>query len=78
MRDIGLLIDMAKEVEETDPIDWDAVPGIDRDQAYFMIASQLFEMILHTKEDQRILVLMSSMVKVLAENFVLNLKTEMY
>jgi hypothetical protein len=63
------LIELAQEVEQGDPVDWSTL-GITKDNAYYTIASQLFEM--KDSFDQKMLLAM--VVKLLVENFVLHTK----
>lgn len=64
---IEQLVELALEVELTDPIDWGML-AIDESAAYRMVAATVVEM------DSEPLVLKASLVKLLVENFVLNLK----
>ena len=61
------LIELAKIIEEGDPIDWQFL-GLDRDEAYFIIASQVYE--INKKSDPE--VMLSIIIKLLVENFVLH------
>jgi hypothetical protein len=66
---IKLLVDLAKECETVDPIDWGEL-AITEEQAYIMMASHVLEMERNHLTDAAII------VKLLVENFVLNLKLQ--
>ena len=61
------LVILAKEGAEFDPIDWDEL-NISEDQAYAMMAAHVLEMERNHLTDGAII------VKLLVENFVLNLR----
>ena len=65
--EIEELVELALEVELADPIDWGML-AIDEGSAYRMVAATVVEM------NAEPLVLKASLVKLLVENFVLNLK----
>ncbi len=69
MISVEQLVELAKEVETEDPIDWGML-AIDEDQAYRLIASQVIE--LYNTTDQ--VTMLASITKLIVENFVLNLK----
>lgn len=64
---------LAKEAEMIEPIDWSQI-NITEDEAYLMMASNVIEQLESVPEDQRGIVSMSTMTKMLVENFVLNIK----
>ena len=64
---IANLVMLAKEGETMDPIDWGDL-NISEDQAYVMMAAHVLEMERNHLTDGAII------VKLLVENFVLNLK----
>ena len=64
---LNLLVELAKEAEVTDPIDWGDL-NITEEQAYIMMASHVMEMELNDLTSRAII------VKLIVENFVLNLK----
>ena len=70
---VDQLIEIAREVETEDPIDWGML-AIDEDQAYRLIALSLVEMFENIGHQDRDITLMSMIVKLTVENFVLNLK----
>ena len=49
---------------------------MEEDQAFLMMASQVLEQMEGCPEDQRAVVAMATMTKLLVENFVLNLRVE--
>jgi len=69
------LADIAMEGEMTNPIDWGEL-AVEERQAYLMMSSQVLEQMEAIPEDQRAVVAMSTMTKLLVENFVLNLRLE--
>jgi hypothetical protein len=71
MISVETLVELAKEVENEDPIDWGML-SIDEDTAYKVIASQVLE--IYNTNDQ--LTMLASITKLIVENFVLNLKLQ--
>lgn len=68
------LVDLAQEVETTDPIDW-AMLAIDETSAYKLIASGILEHYESIESDEeKLQMLLISLVKLTVENFVLNIK----
>jgi len=67
MNKVDMLVDLAKEVESTDPVDWGML-SVDEDEVYRLVALSVVEL------EDNILVLKASLTKLLVENFVLNLK----
>jgi len=65
------LVELAKLTEESDPIDWDLV-NIAPDTAYGMMAAHVIDIVEHLNAEDREVVMMSVMVKLLVENLVLN------
>lgn len=65
--DVKLLVDLAMESDIADPIDWGEL-NITEEQAYIMMASHVLEMERNELTDAAII------VKLMVENFVLNLK----
>ena len=64
---VKLLVDLAMEAEISDPIDW-ANLNITEEQAYVMMATHVLEMERDHLTDAAVI------VKLLVENFILNLK----
>lgn len=67
MTDVELLADLAMEVESADPIDWGML-ALDERSAFLLMASSVIE-----RNDDDI-TNKAVIVKLLVENFVLNLK----
>ena len=65
--EVKLLVDLAMESEIADPINWNEL-NITEEQAYVMMATHVLEMERNSLTDAAII------VKLLVENFVLNLK----
>lgn len=68
-QEIKLLVDLAKQGSEFDPIDWGDL-NITEHEAYVMMASHVAGMQLDTLTAKAVI------VKLLVENFVLNLRIE--
>ena len=70
------IIDLAKEVELEDAIEWDNLP-LDRDRIYQMIGSQAYEIYVSQSSDEdRESILLATVIKLVVENFILNLRVE--
>ena len=71
---VELIVTLAREVELGDPIDW-ATLSIGEDEAYRLMASNVVDQLLpkYTDSDFRE-VLMAIVVKLVVENFCLNLR----
>jgi hypothetical protein len=67
------LADLAMESEMADPIDWGMLKISERD-AFIMMASNVIEQLESVKEEERPVVAMATITKLLVENFVLNLR----
>jgi len=67
------LAELAQAVEVSDPIEWGMMTIREQD-AYQMMASHVIEMLNEVPESSRELVMMSTLTKLLVENFVINLK----
>ena len=65
--DWQLLVQLAKEADTVDPIDWGEL-NISEDEAFNLTAMHVAEM------ENNVLTLKASCVKLMVENFVLNLK----
>ena len=71
---VDLIVDLAKEVEVEDPIDWGML-SIDEDSAYRLMALNAVEQLLPKYEDPSFReVMVATVVKLLVENFTLHLK----
>ena len=71
--DLDLVVEMAQQIESTDPIDWGML-SIDEKTAYKLIAANLIEHFSTLNASERDLAMLSTVVKLTVENFVLNLK----
>lgn len=68
------IIALAKDVELEDSIDWAEI-NVDRDTIYQMIGSQVYELYAASAEEpNHEAVLLATVVKLVVENFVLNLQ----
>ena len=70
---IEQLVELAREVENGDPIDWGMMP-IREEDAYRQMATQVIEMMKSYNPIDRQHVALASITKLLVENFVLNYK----
>ena len=70
---VDFIVDLAKECELTDPIEWGKL-AITEDQAYQMMASSLLEQFSEIQDEDFRMVLLATTTKLLVENFVLNLR----
>lgn len=70
---VNFLVDLAKECELTDPIDWGKL-ALTEDQAYQMMASGLLEQFSEISDKDFRMVILATTTKLLVENFVLNLR----
>jgi hypothetical protein len=70
---VDWLVDLARECDTADPIDWGTLK-ITENQAYQMMASNLLDQMAALDEDQRLHISLATTTKLLVENFVLNLK----
>ena len=70
---IKQLAELAMEGDMVDPIDWGLL-NISEQRAFEMMAGQVLEQLTSLPEEQRAVVAMASMTKLLVENFVLNLR----
>lgn len=68
------IIELAKEVEMLDGIDWADLP-INKDHVYQLIGSQVCEVFEHiANEEDGEAILLATVTKLVVENFVLNLQ----
>ncbi len=65
------LVELAREIENADPIDWGMVP-IQEDVAYRQMAQQVLEMMKSYSPVDRQAVALAAITKLLVDNFVLN------
>jgi len=68
------IIELAKEVELSDQIDWDNLP-LEKDRIYQIVGSQAYELYAnYSQSEDGEAILIATVTKLLVENFVLNLK----
>jgi len=68
------IIELAKEVELSDMIDWEGLP-LEKDRIYQLVGSQAYELyqqFMQSEDGEAIL--LATVTKLLVENFVLNLR----
>jgi hypothetical protein len=70
------IIELAKNVEIEDSIDWEEIPNVSKDHVYQIVGSQAYEMYHQWEDDPDELhaILLSTVIKLLVENFVLNIR----
>jgi|TARA_B110000238_G_C16063966_1_gene411841 hypothetical protein len=74
MMDPYQVIELAKQIEETDPIDWSDLP-LNRESIYFMLGTTVLERVSETQSaSEREIILLASVVKLTVENFVLEMR----
>jgi hypothetical protein len=69
------LADLAREANIVDPIDWGLL-NTTEEHVYELMASNVLEQMSGIPEDQRLVVSMATVTKLLVENFVLNIKLQ--
>jgi hypothetical protein len=70
------IIELAKEVELSDEIDWSDLP-LDKDRIYQIIGSQTYELYeYYSQSENGEAILLATITKLLIENFVLNLQVK--
>jgi len=69
---INQIVELAKEVETEDPIDW-AMVNIDEDAAYRLITLNVINH-LNVNDENSKLTMLAVITKLTVENFILNLK----
>lgn len=72
---VGILVDLAKDMDIKDSIDFASL-NISKDQAFDLMANTVIEQFFVVPEDQREVVMLASLVKLLVENLVLNAKLQ--
>jgi hypothetical protein len=74
MMDPTQVIELAKQIEETDPIDWSDLP-LNRESIYFVLGTTVLERVAETQSaSEREIILLASVVKLTVENFVLEMR----
>lgn len=72
--DLGLLVDIAQEVEGQDSIDWNKL-AVGKNEAYRLVATSILEMFdkpEYTFDDK--VILLSTITKLTVENMMLNIR----
>lgn len=68
------IIELAKDVEAEDVIDWSSI-NVDRDKIYQIIGSQAYDIyVTQSSDHDREAILLATVIKLVVENFVLNLQ----
>jgi hypothetical protein len=67
------IVELAKEIEHEDPIDWGML-NIDENEAFMMLAPSVLENYLLLDKDSRDIMMLSMVLKLTVENFALNVK----
>lgn len=67
------IVELAKEIEHEDPIDWGML-NIDEDEAFMLLAPSVLENYLLLDKDSRDIMMLSMVLKLTVENFALNVK----
>jgi|TARA_B110000503_G_C7113576_1_gene399262 hypothetical protein len=70
---VGRLVELAREVEIKDPIDWGML-NIREEDAYELMANSVLDQFYTLPDDHKETVMLATLTKLLVENFVLNLK----
>jgi hypothetical protein len=74
MLDPTQVIELAKEIEDGDPIDWSGLP-LNRAAVYTVLGTTVLERATETQSaTEREMILMASVVKLTVENFVLEMR----
>jgi len=67
------IVELAKEIEHEDPIDWGML-NINEDEAFKLIAPSVLSNYLLLDKDSRDIMMLATVVKLTVENFALNVK----
>lgn len=70
---IGKIVELAKEVEIKDSIDWSQFQ-MTKDEAYEMFAQNVLTQMMSVPQEYRETVMLGTLTKLLVENFVLSTK----
>jgi len=70
---ITKLADLAMQAELIEPIDWETL-GINQQELFMLMASNVIEQMESVEEDQRAPVALATITKLLVENYISNLK----
>lgn len=72
---VKMLVDLAQEMEIKDNIDWGLL-NIREVDAYELMANSVIDQFLSVNDQHKDTVMMATIVKLLVENFVLNLRLQ--
>ena len=72
---VKMLVDLAQEMEIKDNIDWGLL-NIREVDAYDLMANSVIDQFLSVNDQHKDTVMMATIVKLLVENFVLNLRLQ--
>jgi hypothetical protein len=75
MPTVKQLADLAQEAEVNDYIEWNLL-NVSKEAAYELMASNVREQISSIPKNQQLIVAMSTITKLLVENYLLNLKIQ--
>jgi hypothetical protein len=67
------IVELAKEIEHEDPIDWGML-NIDENEAFMLLAPSVLENYLSMDKYNRDIMMLSTILKLTVENFALNIK----
>jgi hypothetical protein len=67
------IVELAKEIEHEDPIDWGML-NIDENEAFMLLAPSILANYLLLDKDSRDIMMLATVVKLTVENFALNVK----
>jgi hypothetical protein len=67
------IVELAKEIEHEDPIDWGML-NIDENEAFMLLAPSVLENYLSMDKYNRDIMMLSMVLKLTVENFALNIK----
>jgi len=67
------IVELAKEIEHEDPIDWGML-NIDENEAFMLLAPSVLENYLSMDKYNRDMMMLSTILKLTVENFALNIK----
>jgi hypothetical protein len=70
---VDQLVELAKEIESEDPIDFGMLQ-VDEEGAYKLMATNVLEMYLNNDKETRDMILLATVVKLTVENFCLQLE----
>jgi hypothetical protein len=70
---VDQIVELAKEIEHEDPIDWGML-NIDENEAFMLLAPSVLENYLSMDKYNRDIMMLSTILKLTVENFALNIK----